>query len=73
MHSRDEQRASSGAGPAATDVEPGASAAPEPPHQSGETAVPLGTPADDEEWRELKRRADEPDESGEQDPPSAGD
>jgi hypothetical protein len=69
MHSRNDPGEGPGAGPPASGVEPSPTAEPEPERQSGATAVPLGTPASEEEWRELKRRADEPDPDAEEDPP----
>jgi len=51
----------SGAGPAPEAVVPPAHPA-EPERGTGGRAIPLGTPAGAEEWRDLKRRAGEPDE-----------
>ena len=72
MHSSNDPCEGPGAGPASSGVEPGAPTEPEAAPESGEVEVPLGTPASEEEWRELKRCADEPDPHAEEDPPPSG-
>lgn len=69
MNSRNDPSEGPGAGPAPFGVEPSPTAEPEPERQSGAIAVPLGSPASEEEWRELKRRAEEPDPDVAEDPP----
>lgn len=72
MQSRNDPGEGPGAGPAPSGVEPSTTAEPEPERQSEAIAVPIGTPSSEEEWRDLKRRADEPDPDAEDDPPQSG-
>ncbi|MGH3814479.1 MAG: hypothetical protein ACRDUV_18835 [Pseudonocardiaceae bacterium] len=73
MYPQDDQSAGPGEGPAATGVEPGPSTEGEPSEHTGDVQIPLGRPVDEEQWRELKRRADQPDPSAEQYPSSSAD
>ncbi|MBC3192823.1 hypothetical protein H7X46_17295 [Pseudonocardia sp. C8] len=72
MSSADD-RAGAGRGPEAAGVEPSA-AEPDPADEHPEQEVPIGSPVGPDEWRELKRRAEQPDpppdrdDTAEQDP-----
>lgn len=55
-----ERGAGPGAGPPATGVEPSAAEPAPSGEHTGEAAVPLGSPVDADELRELKRRAEQP-------------
>ena len=65
----EERSSGHGAGPDATGVEP-STAGPVPAAAgSGEIEVPLGMPVGEDEMRELKRRAERPDPSDQQEAP----
>ena len=59
MQSQDDRSENPGGGAESASVEPRAVS--EPARRGlGNVEMPLGIPVTDEEWRELKRRADEP-------------
>jgi hypothetical protein len=69
MQSQDDRSEGPGGGAESLSVEPRAVS--EPARRGlGNVEMPLGIPVTDEEWRELKRRADEPGtpEAAESDP-----
>jgi hypothetical protein len=65
----EERSSGHGAGPGATGVEPSTAEPVQATAASGGIEVPLGTPVGQDEMRELKRRAERPDPSDQQEAP----